>query len=44
MFYPYDIHTYLREDETTTKIDQQVILDNAPTAEGDFVTIKKVVK
>lgn len=45
LFYPYDdIHTYLRDDEETTKIDQKVILNNAPSAEDNFVTIKKVVK
>ncbi|AAT75517.1 Glu-tRNA amidotransferase subunit C [Mesoplasma florum L1] len=45
LFYPYDdIHSYLREDEETTTIDQTIILSNAPTSEGDFVTIKKVVK
>ncbi|ATZ20689.1 Asp-tRNA(Asn)/Glu-tRNA(Gln) amidotransferase subunit GatC [Mesoplasma coleopterae] len=45
LFYPYDdIHTYLRDDNETTTIDQKKILANAPTCEGDFVTIKKVVK
>ncbi|ASZ08919.1 glutamyl-tRNA amidotransferase [Mesoplasma chauliocola] len=45
LFYPYDsIHTYLRSDDDSTTIDQSVILSNAPTSEGDFVTIKKVVK
>ncbi|ATZ21371.1 Asp-tRNA(Asn)/Glu-tRNA(Gln) amidotransferase subunit GatC [Mesoplasma tabanidae] len=45
LFYPYDdIHTYLREDNETTVINQKVILSNAPTSDGDFVTIKKVVK
>lgn len=45
LFYPYDkIHNFLRNDDETSVLDQMVILNNAPSVDGDFVTIVKVVK
>ncbi|PPE04957.1 aspartyl/glutamyl-tRNA amidotransferase subunit C [Entomoplasma ellychniae] len=45
LFYPYDdIHTYLRDDEFIQTMNQEDILKNAPSTDGDFVTLVKVVK
>ncbi|WP_051636010.1 Asp-tRNA(Asn)/Glu-tRNA(Gln) amidotransferase subunit GatC [Mesoplasma photuris] len=44
-FYAYDdVHTFLKDDENIKTITQNEVLQNAPTKDGDFVTIVKVVK
>ncbi|WP_338985302.1 Asp-tRNA(Asn)/Glu-tRNA(Gln) amidotransferase subunit GatC [Spiroplasma endosymbiont of Diplazon laetatorius] len=45
LHYPFDIHnTHLREDGEVKVLAQEDVLRNAPSVEGDFVTITKVVK
>ncbi|WP_339021100.1 Asp-tRNA(Asn)/Glu-tRNA(Gln) amidotransferase subunit GatC [Spiroplasma endosymbiont of Atherix ibis] len=45
LHYPFDIsQTYLREDNKVNVLSQSEILKNAPSTEGDFLTITKVVK
>ncbi|AUM62366.1 Asp-tRNA(Asn)/Glu-tRNA(Gln) amidotransferase subunit GatC [Spiroplasma monobiae] len=45
LHYPFDFNfTYLREDDKTQVLPQNEILRNAPSIDGDFVTITKVVK
>jgi len=45
MFYPSDeIHTYLRPDDEFHTNDEVAVLANAPTVEGDYITVVKVVK
>ncbi|ATG97610.1 hypothetical protein [Mesoplasma lactucae] len=44
-YYPFDMaHTYLREDDDFHTLDHDKVLENAPTIDGDYVTIVKVVK
>ncbi|MCL8211680.1 hypothetical protein LD125_00071 [Mesoplasma sp. JKS002658] len=44
-YYPFDqVHSYLRSDEETKTIDQSAVLENAPSHEGDYVTMVRVVK
>ncbi|AUB31174.1 Asp-tRNA(Asn)/Glu-tRNA(Gln) amidotransferase subunit GatC [Spiroplasma floricola] len=45
LHYPFDIlQTHLREDDKISVLPQSEILKNAPTIDGDFLTITKVVK
>lgn len=45
LHYPFDVeNSYLREDDDSSKISQEIILKNAPSTDGDYITITKVVK
>lgn len=45
LYYPFEQeHTYLRADTELHTLPQTAVLHNAPTVEGDYVTIIKVVK
>ncbi|WP_051350872.1 Asp-tRNA(Asn)/Glu-tRNA(Gln) amidotransferase subunit GatC [[Acholeplasma] multilocale] len=45
LFYPFENnHTFLREDEEFIQSEQKDVLANAPTTDGDYITIVKVVK
>lgn len=45
MYYPFDnAHTYLREDDDMSVNKQEEVLANAPSVEGDYITVVKVVK
>ncbi|AXK50794.1 Asp-tRNA(Asn)/Glu-tRNA(Gln) amidotransferase subunit GatC [Spiroplasma alleghenense] len=45
MYYPFEINEVgLREDEVMWTNDQKEVLKNAPSTEGDYITIVKVVK
>jgi aspartyl-tRNA(Asn)/glutamyl-tRNA(Gln) amidotransferase subunit C len=45
MYFPIDdVHYYLREDNSYHVANQQDVLANAPTKDGDYITIVKVVK
>ncbi len=42
---PYDtINEWMREDSVTHLLDKNDLLSNAPTVEGDYIEIVKVVK
>ena len=36
--------TFMREDISGPVLDVKVIIDNSPTSQGDFISVKKVVK
>ncbi|ATZ18996.1 aspartyl/glutamyl-tRNA amidotransferase subunit C [Williamsoniiplasma somnilux] len=43
--YPFEnSHVFLREDEDFYTNSQEDLLNNAPTVDGDFITIVKVIK
>ncbi|AUF83806.1 glutamyl-tRNA amidotransferase [Mesoplasma syrphidae] len=45
LFYPFDKnHDFLREDDEPYNVDQAAVLANAPSADGEYITIVKVVK
>ncbi|QHX36365.1 Asp-tRNA(Asn)/Glu-tRNA(Gln) amidotransferase subunit GatC [Spiroplasma sp. BIUS-1] len=45
LHYPFDLNkTYLREDEEISLLEKEDVLKNAPSVDGDFITITKVVK
>lgn len=45
LHYAYEgSNTFLKEDEDFEVISKESVLKNAPSSEGDFITIKKVVK
>jgi len=44
-YYPFDqVHNYLRKDAEVKTVDQSAVLNNAPSHEGDYVTMVRVVK
>ncbi|AHI53520.1 glutamyl-tRNA(Gln) amidotransferase subunit C [Spiroplasma sabaudiense Ar-1343] len=45
MYYPFETNFIgMREDEVMSTNNQKEVLANAPSTEGDFITIVKVVK
>ncbi|AGR41821.1 Asp-tRNA(Asn)/Glu-tRNA(Gln) amidotransferase subunit GatC [Spiroplasma diminutum] len=45
LHYPFEIQSNtLREDDETNVLSKNDILSNAPSTNGDFITITKVVK
>jgi aspartyl-tRNA(Asn)/glutamyl-tRNA(Gln) amidotransferase subunit C len=45
LFYPFEnAHTFLREDEEINTVKQADVLANAPSTDGEYITIVKVVK
>jgi len=45
MYFPVDdVHDYLREDEDYYTTNHEEVLENAPSVEGDYISIVKVVK
>ena len=44
-YYPFDqVHNYLRSDGEIKTVGQKAVLANAPSHEGDYVTMVRVVK
>ncbi|WP_338972551.1 Asp-tRNA(Asn)/Glu-tRNA(Gln) amidotransferase subunit GatC [Spiroplasma endosymbiont of Panorpa germanica] len=45
MYYPFEVNEIgMRSDEFVEINDQTQVLNNAPSTDGDFITIAKVVK